>query len=191
VEGQVGKLYFVPTSNGVGDDLYTEWMLIDSEWEKVGSTMASIDPVTTDQVDAVALDQQPVGEQVLSLTGLSYLWSKLRAAFSAAGHKHSASDVASGTLAVARGGTGSGDATAARAALGAASSAEVQTLRDSVSRVLPPARLPKAYLDAVSGDFLMVRFFVSDTDEYRLEITPNGIAYTRYLDNKGTIIWKK
>jgi hypothetical protein len=135
VEGQVGKLYFVPTSNGVGDDLYTEWMLIDSEWEKVGSTTASIDPIVTDQIDAVSLDQSPVGGQVLNLTGLSYLWNRIKSAFAYKSHTHPASDVTSGTLPLARGGTGSGDATAARAALGAASSQEVQALRDSVSQV--------------------------------------------------------
>jgi hypothetical protein len=37
----------------------------------------------------------------------------------------------------------------------------------------------------------MVRFFVSDTDEYRLEIEPSGISYIHYLNNVGALIWKK
>lgn len=39
-------------------------------------------------------------------TGLSYFWSKIKTRFAAASHSHAASDITSGTLAAARGGTG-------------------------------------------------------------------------------------
>lgn len=39
-------------------------------------------------------------------TGVAYLWSKIKTRFAAASHSHAASDITSGTLAAARGGTG-------------------------------------------------------------------------------------
>jgi hypothetical protein len=42
----------------------------------------------------------------LDNTGLAYLWGKIKAAFAAKSHTHSASDVTSGTLPISRGGTG-------------------------------------------------------------------------------------
>ena len=106
VSGEAGKLYFVPTGEADEEDAYVEWMWVSGAWERVGMSNATIEAVTTDQVDAVVADGAPQGEQVLNLTGLSYLWAKLKAAFSAIGHKHSATDVTSGTLPIARGGTG-------------------------------------------------------------------------------------
>lgn len=53
----------------------------------------------------------------LDNTGVSYLWSKIKAAFAAKSHTHSASDVTSGTLPISRGGTGATTAAAARTAL--------------------------------------------------------------------------
>lgn len=50
----------------------------------------------------------------LDNSGVSYLWSKIKAKFAAITHTHSADDVTSGTLPIARGGTGA--ATAADAA---------------------------------------------------------------------------
>lgn len=53
----------------------------------------------------------------LDNSGASYLWSKIKAAFAAKSHTHSASDVTSGTLGIANGGTGATTAAAARTAL--------------------------------------------------------------------------
>lgn len=106
VSGEAGKLYFVPAGSGDDEDAYVEWMWVGSAWERVGMSNATIEAVSTDQIDSVVADGAPQGEQVLNLTGLSYLWAKLKAAFSAIGHKHSATDVTSGTLPIARGGTG-------------------------------------------------------------------------------------
>lgn len=193
VSGEVGKMYLVPmpqaqavaaalpvafTLEETGDgtyaatraasaedgDVYVEWLWINSAWERIGLSTATIDPITTDQVDAVAAGSAPQGKQVLNLTGLSYLWAKLKSAFAAlshthttaqvsgldsalagkaaSSHTHAASDVTSGTLAadrlptvpVAKGGTGATSASAALASLGAASASDLDDVRDSLSR---------------------------------------------------------
>ena len=164
IEGAVGKMYLVPlpqaqavakalpmkfalASNDDGTytataaeaadgDVYVEWLWVNSTWERIGLSTATIDPITTDQIDSVCSDGAPQGKQVLNLTGLSYLWSKLRAAFATLTHKHDAADVTSGTLPVARGGTGATTASAALTKLGAASASELDDVRDSLSQVV-------------------------------------------------------
>lgn len=177
VSGEVGKMYLVPmpqaqaaaaaipvafTLEETGDgtyaatraasaedgDVYVEWLWINSAWERIGLSTATIDPITTDQIDAVCSDSAPQGKQVLNLTGLSYLWAKVKAwaggAFAALTHTHAAGDVTSGTLAadrlpvvpVAKGGTGATSASAALTALGAASESDLDKVRDSLSRCI-------------------------------------------------------
>lgn len=134
VSGEAGKLYFVPTGEEDEEDAYVEWMWVTSAWERVGMSNATIEAITTDQVDSVVADGSPQGEQVLNLTGLSYLWVKLKSAFAALTHQHSAADVTSGTLPIARGGTDATTASAALTNLGAASAEELQDVRDSLSQ---------------------------------------------------------
>ena len=79
--------------------------------------------MTTDQVDDVMDDDESiVSDNVVNGTVFSYIWSKLKTwaagAFAALDHSHSASDITSGQLAVARGGTGTDTADKARAYLG-------------------------------------------------------------------------
>lgn len=195
VSGDVGKMYLVPmpqaqavaaalpvafTLEETGDgtyaatraasaedgDVYVEWLWINSAWERIGLSTATIDPITTDQVDAVAAGSAPQGKQVLNLTGLSYLWAKLKASFAAlshthttsqvsgldsalagkaaSSHTHAASDVISGTLSADRlpvvpvknGGTGATTTSAALTSLGAASASDLQSVRDSLSRAV-------------------------------------------------------
>ena len=125
VEGDVGKMYLVPmpqaqavaaaipvrfslqsqddgtyvaTQAAAADgDTYVEWLWIAGAWERIGLSTATIDPITTDQIDAVCSDGAPQGKQVLNLTGLSYLWAKVKAwatgAFAALSHTHPASQV--------------------------------------------------------------------------------------------------
>lgn len=66
----------------------------------------TVTPVTTSQIDNIVADTSVTSDNALTGTGLTYLWSKLKAAFAAATHSHAAGDVTSGTLGVARGGTG-------------------------------------------------------------------------------------
>nr|DAL99448.1 MAG TPA: distal tail protein [Caudoviricetes sp.] len=101
VDGVAGKLYFVPSGES-GDDAYIEWMWINSTWERVGMSNATIEAISTDQIDQAVADGSPQGEQVLNLTGLSYLWTKIKSwaqgAFAALSHQHSATDVTSGAF---------------------------------------------------------------------------------------------
>ena len=133
VEGEVGKLYFVPIPSqamsalaslvevptGDGVDNYLEWMSIDGKWERVGMSNATLVSLTTDEIDRIAAGEQVTSESVLGGTGLSYLWTKLKAAFAATGHKHPTSDV-----------------TGLDAALGdKATKAELKTVQDSLGRI--------------------------------------------------------
>ena len=118
VAGEVGKMYMVPSGLSGKENRYYEWMVLNGEWERVGTTDAAMEPLTTDEVDTVASDGTVINNKVLTGTGLSYLWGKLKAVFSAIGHKHSAADITGGTLPVARGGTGAATAAEALAALG-------------------------------------------------------------------------
>ena len=118
VAGEVGKMYMVPSGLSGKENRYYEWMVLNGEWARVGTTDAAMEPLTTDEVDTVASDGTVTNNKVLTGTGLSYLWGKLKAVFSAIGHKHSAADITGGTLPVARGGTGAATAAEALAALG-------------------------------------------------------------------------
>lgn len=95
VEGQTGKMYLVPDPRGTEDNIYLEWIWIPdtSSFEHIGSTSSSFDPMTTADVDAVASDQAPSGDRTMNVTALSYLWTKLKAAFAALSHTHTVSQV--------------------------------------------------------------------------------------------------
>lgn len=93
VPGEVGKLYFVPDPKGGSDSLYAEWMHIDGKFEKVGMSTAQIAGLTTGQIDAVASGGSVTSEAALTGTGLTYLWTKLRAAFAAKSHRHATAQV--------------------------------------------------------------------------------------------------
>lgn len=73
-----GRIYAVPTG-AEGDDRYIEWMYLNGTWEKVGtSSGGQVAYITTDQIDQVANDEAPSGTTLLSLTGLSYVWAKIK-----------------------------------------------------------------------------------------------------------------
>lgn len=74
-----GRIYLVPTGSS-GDDKYIEWMWLHGQWERMGtSSGGDITYITTDQVDSVFNEETPQGDTVLSLTGLSYVWAKIKA----------------------------------------------------------------------------------------------------------------
>lgn len=168
-EGQNGKMYLVPmpeanaipvsfalTPTGDGEytarqvdarsaaagDVYVEWLWINNQYERIGLSTATLDPITTDHIDAVASGDSPQGKQVLTLTGLTYLWAKLKTAFSAIGHKHPTSDV-----------------TGLDTALGdKATKAELKTVQDSLSLCVPYVTGVKD-LDSIPNTFC---FFMTD-----------------------------
>ena len=103
----------------------------------------SVSPVTTAQVDGIMADTAVTGDESLSATGLAYFWGKLKAwalgAFAALAHTHAASDVTSGTLPVARGGTGLASSPSMLADLGSTTAADVMAAspRPGVTGTLP------------------------------------------------------
>ena len=132
IGGEVGTLYFVPIPSdamsalmsvlgqkGEPGDSYLEWMWIDGAWERVGMSNATLVGLTTGEIDRVAAGEQVASEGVLNGTGLSYLWSKIRGLFAAAGHSHATGDVSGLDEAL-------GDK---------ATKAEVKEVRDSLSRI--------------------------------------------------------
>lgn len=115
----ISVLYCVPNSDATSDDGWMEWRY-DSEsqdFEPVGTTQASIEAISTSDIDSITADTPVTGEQVLKVTGLSYLWTKLKAVFAAIAHNHSASEITSGTLPIERGGTGASTAAGAKTAI--------------------------------------------------------------------------
>lgn len=74
-------------------DVYVEWLWINNQFERIGLSTATLDPITTDHIDAVVSGESPQGKQVLTLTGLTYLWTKLKTVFAAFTHKHVTGDV--------------------------------------------------------------------------------------------------
>ena len=169
IEGEPNRMYFVPMGSSSlevfalsgsaraeaaaeAGNLYVEWMWIDGAWEQMGTSQLEAKPITTDEIDEVTSDASPQGEEYLSLTGLSYLWARVKAwgssAFAALTHQHSAADVTSGTFGVERGGTGANNASEARANIGAASEEELQDVRDSLSRIVVGGVATRASLQA-------------------------------------------
>lgn len=74
----------------------------------------------------------------------------------AASHAHSAADVTSGTLAVARGGTGAATAGAALTSLGAAAASHAHAAADVTSGTFDAARIPSLSADKITSGTLPV-----------------------------------
>ena len=87
----------------------------------------------------------------LDTTGLKTLWTKLKSTFALASHKHAASDITSGTLSIARGGTGATTASAARSNLGAAATSHNHAASNITSGTIAAARLPLATTSAAGA----------------------------------------
>ncbi len=107
VAGKPGTMYLTPRVDGAtGEDRYDQWLLVDGSWELMGEAGSHIEPVTTDDVDAITSGGSVTADRYLNATGLTYWWAKARAAlsslFAAKSHTHAASAIASGTIAPAR-----------------------------------------------------------------------------------------
>lgn len=190
ISGEVGKLYLVPDPNAQDDNAYAEWMYISGNWERVGTSTASVEPVTTDQIDTVAADGSVTSSNALTGTGLTYLWAKLKAAFASVTHRHSASDITSGTLSVARGGTGAATASAALTSLGAASASDLAAVRDSLSRFEAVGGATKFTVDSLATanpPQPVVLRVESTLGVYGLIASSNGLSLWSYTHNKS--IW--
>lgn len=96
-------LYFTPIDDPISDNMWEEWVDADGSWERLGTTNSVVDPITSEDIVAMVDDDETLtGSQVLNKTGLSLFFSKLKAFFARKVHTHSASDITSGTLDVAR-----------------------------------------------------------------------------------------
>lgn len=132
--GKNGVMYLTPKVDGATDeDAFDQWLYIDDAWELLGETGAHVEPVTTEDIERIYIDETVTADRYLNAAGLSYLWAKMRQTFATKLHKHQAKDIG-GTLAIANGGTGASTAADALVALGAASASDVETLRESVSQ---------------------------------------------------------
>lgn len=100
--------YFVPSAHPTQEDRWVEWEW-DTEgerWEKIGTTEATFNPITTEQIDRIFDGTSVSGNEVLNTTDLSYMYALLVAGFASSGHGHSVGDITSGVFGVGRGGTG-------------------------------------------------------------------------------------
>lgn len=80
------------------------WDAQGGRWEKLGTSQATFEPITADQMDAIVAgtDTDEGGSEVMTRWGLRYWLTKLRGVFAALVHTHSASDITSGTFGTAR-----------------------------------------------------------------------------------------
>lgn len=155
---KINILYLVPYVSG-DDNNFREWRWINNAWEFIGNVSAAVVNITTDEIDSVTDDESPSGNSLLSLTGLSYFWAKLKAFFAAKIHTHNGSDltansvtstqIANGTILdgdisvnAAIAGSKLADASVSRAKIDEDFEAEIASLeesRDSISHLESPA----------------------------------------------------
>lgn len=133
--GAPNVIYLAPETGPDASNGFCEWVYVDDSWEELGPAAPTPVPIPVDAIAALVDEgTQMLGTRYLDANGLNYLFGRQAEIYAATVHTHAAGDIVSGTLPVDRGGTGAATAEAARTSLGAASSDEVATLRDSVSR---------------------------------------------------------
>lgn len=123
------------------------------------------DPLTSSEIEQISNDTQLTSSSVLNGTGLTTLWSRIKAKFAPKSHTHDASDITAGELAAILIANGlidtdmlaAGAVTTAKIADGAVTNAKLdQTLRDSLSRM------------STSSD--VVQFNLADNVKLRLAV---------------------
>ena len=77
-EGAAGIIYLVRSNTGSIINEYTEWIWYENKWELFGTSGATVDPVTVQDINKVAQGDSISGTRVLSATALNYLWLKLK-----------------------------------------------------------------------------------------------------------------
>lgn len=78
ITGTAGVIYLVKNRHGVTDNEYIEWIWLDGNWELFGTSGATVEPITTQDIDEVAQDGTISGTRVLNASALPYLWQKLK-----------------------------------------------------------------------------------------------------------------
>ena len=77
-EGAAGIIYLVRSNTDSTINEYTEWIWYENKWELFGTSGATVDPVTVQDINKVAQGDSISGTRVLSATALNYLWLKLK-----------------------------------------------------------------------------------------------------------------
>lgn len=80
-EGVAGIIYLVRGKTDSATNEYTEWIWYEGRWELFGTSGATVEPITPQDIDTVAQDGTISGTRVLSATALNYLWTKLEAKY--------------------------------------------------------------------------------------------------------------
>lgn len=75
--GVAGIIYLVRGKTESTTNEYTEWIWYEGRWELFGTSGATVEPITPQDIDTVAQDGTISGTRVLSATALNYLWTKL------------------------------------------------------------------------------------------------------------------
>lgn len=194
IEGTPGVIYLVPVEGPSPDDLnsYVEWMYLSGDWEVIGGTQTTVTAITTAEIDSVAAGEAPTGTSMLSLSGLSYLWAKLKAAFAAKSHKHGDADI------TAVSGSKLADASVSRAKLDAGLEADIAGLEDACDSVSQTQSgevgwIPVSYL--VRGGVCTVAFAksvaftIAGTDMTTVGQLPEGIRPATDVRSRMSIYW--
>ena len=158
IEGEPNRMFYVPAEQGPGNR-YVEWMLIEGAWELMGVSQIEVSPISTAQIDSVAAGSAPTGEDVLNLTGLSYVWAKIKAAFAPLSHKHHGSDINDNSIAGAK--LASGAVTDAKISATAAISGSKLADKSIAAAKLADGSITAAKL----GDKMVPVYIVSSASE--------------------------
>lgn len=169
IEAVPGIIYLVPVQGPPSDeyDYYIEWMRLGGKWEVIGGTKTTIKPMSTDEVDAVLADESPTGTGVMDVTRLSYLWTRLKAAFAPISHRHTGADITDNSI----GG--------AKLATGAITDAKVSANAAIIGSKLADGSIPASKL----GDKMLPVFIVS-SDAEAVSRTP---CLRAVVDASGTL----
>lgn len=77
-EGAAGIIYLVKGTKETAINHYTEWIWYNGKWELFGTSGATVEPITTQDIDKVSQDSTISGTRVLNASALAYLWQKLK-----------------------------------------------------------------------------------------------------------------
>lgn len=80
-DGVAGIIYLVRGKTDSATNEYTEWIWYEGRWELFGTSGATVEPITPQDIDTVAQDGTISGTRVLSATALNYLWTRLEAKY--------------------------------------------------------------------------------------------------------------
>ena len=91
--GDPTYIYLTPaTKTGVNDHYY-EWIYLNETFEKIGSTDATYDPMTTEIIDAILAGETKTGSEVATTTAISYIYKKLNLIYAEKEHTHKKADI--------------------------------------------------------------------------------------------------